>query len=98
MLLSIERGDFDIEVRENQRLALNIAGRDWRHESDVHLQLVFHVHGENTLGRRVLERCLVDSFTARQSHPSVNIAVNTDETAPPSHLVPSHPLLAHKYT
>jgi hypothetical protein len=41
---------------------------------------------------------LVDSFTARQSHPSVNIAVDTDETTPSSHLVPSNPLLAHKYT
>jgi hypothetical protein len=59
-------------------LALNIARRNRRHESNVHLQLIFHVHSEDTLGRRVFIRCLVDSSTARQSHPSVHISVNTD--------------------
>jgi hypothetical protein len=30
-------------------LALEVIGSDWRHESDVHLDLSTYVHGEDTL-------------------------------------------------
>jgi len=88
MIAAIQGGNFDIEIREDEGLALEISGRDRRHEGYVHFQFVLNVHGEDTLGRRVLERGLVDSRGAGQAHPGVSLTIDTDHTSPTSDLVP----------
>lgn len=83
---TIERGNFHIEIGENQRLPLEVVGRNGREESKIQLHRTANVHGENTLGRSILVGRLVDGSGPWQPHPCVGIPVYTNDTSPASNL------------
>lgn len=83
---TIERGNFHIKIGENQRLPLEIVGRNGREESKIQLHRSANVHGENTLGRSILVGRLIDRSGSWQPHPCVGIAVYTNDTSPTNDL------------
>lgn len=87
VVLAIQRRHFHIQVGEHKRLTLQVIRRDGRHERDVHLHGILHVHSKDALGRRILECGLVDRPRSGQAHPSVGRAVNADETTPAGDLI-----------
>lgn len=86
MGLTIERGNFHVEIGKHQRLPLEIVGGDGREESKIQLHFAANVHGENTLRRSILVGRLIDRSGSWQPHPCVGISVYTDNTGPANDL------------
>jgi len=93
--VAVQRVDLDVEVGGDERLTDVISWGDWGEKRHNKADLVVDGLMEDGLGRRVLERGLVDlcnscARTERWStHPDIRNAVNSDYTGPASDLSPS---------
>lgn len=82
MCLAVKGSDIHLKVAEDERLASQILGGDGRQEGDLHFHGISHIHGEDALGRGVLELSLVHGETSGQAHPCVRSVINTNQAGP----------------
>ena len=85
VFLPIQSLNLNFQVREGQRLALEIFWCDWGKKCDLHRDFAVNLDGEDALGRGVFEGDLISvgRFDLnRVAHPGESVTVYADQTGP----------------